>query len=128
METLTYVRVFADEGGRSRLKEEKITFDRELAAPPAEPLKVASLLAAFGPPEDVMLVAGDASWAGDEAHPAPARLLFAILAGEWQVTVDGGITHSFKAGELVLFEDTTGDGHSSRLLADDSLALVLRLG
>ena len=26
-----------------------------------------------------------------------------------------------------LFEDTTGDGHRSRLLADGSLALVLRL-
>jgi hypothetical protein len=124
---LTYVRVFADEQGRSRLEEQALAFDRELSAPPAEPLKVASLLAAFGAPEDVMLVAGDSSWAGSEPHPAPARLLWAILAGEWQVTVDEGISRSFTAGELVLFEDTTGGGHSSRLLADGSLALVLRL-
>jgi hypothetical protein len=124
---LTYVRVFADERGRSRLEEQVIVLDRELSAPPAEPLTMASLRAAFGAPEDVMLVAGDASWAGSEPHPAPARLLWAILSGEWQVTVDEGVTRSFAAGELVLFEDTTGSGHSSRLLADGSLALVLRL-
>ena len=124
---LTYVRVFADQHGRSCLEEQAIAFDRELSAPPAEPLKVASLLAAFGTPEDVMLVAGDTSWVGSEPHPAPARLLWAILSGEWQVTVDDGITRSFTAGELVLFEDTTGSGHSSRLLSDGSLALVLRL-
>jgi hypothetical protein len=75
-----------------------------------------------------MLVAGDSWWAGSEPHPAPARLLWAILAGEWKVTVDDGVTRSFTAGELVLFEDTTGDGHSSRLLRDGSVALVLRLG
>jgi hypothetical protein len=60
-------------------------------------------------------------------HPAPARLLWAILAGEWQLTVASGETRSFRAGELILFEDTEGDGHSSRLLEDGSLALVLRL-
>jgi hypothetical protein len=92
------------------LEEQVIPFDGELAAPPAEPLKVASLLAAFGAPKDVMLVAGESSWAGSEPHPAPARLLWAILAGEWEVTVDAGVTRSFSAGELVLFEDTTGSG------------------
>lgn len=124
---LTYARVFADDAGGTRLEELTIEFDRELAAPPAQPLRFASLVALFGAPLDVMLVTGNASWAGAEPHPAPARLLFAILAGEWQVTVDGGLTRSFRAGELILFEDTAGRGHSSHLLADDSLALVLRL-
>jgi hypothetical protein len=124
---IPYVRVYADRQGRSRLEERVIRLDGELAAPPAEPLKSASLLATLGAPEDAMLVAGDSSWAGSDPHPAPARLLFAILAGEWQVTVDAGVTRSFTAGELVLFEDTTGSGHSSRLLTDGSVALVLRL-
>jgi hypothetical protein len=35
---------------------------------------------------------------------------------------------SFGAGDLVLFEDTTGSGRSSRILVDNSLALVVRLG
>lgn len=32
----------------------------------------------IGAPLDVMLVTGNASWAGGQPHPAPARLLFAI--------------------------------------------------
>jgi hypothetical protein len=124
---VTYARVFADETGRSRLEERTIVLDREIHAPPAAPLRFASLVAVFGVPEDVMLVAGDSSWAGSECHPAPARLLWAILAGEWQVTVDGAQTRSFRSGEIILFEDTTGDGHSSRVSSDDALALVLRL-
>jgi hypothetical protein len=42
--TVTYTRVFADDGGRSRMEERIIEFDRELSAPPAEPLDVASLV------------------------------------------------------------------------------------
>jgi hypothetical protein len=125
--TLAYVRVFDDDAGRSRMEERTLELDRELSAPPAEPLKIASLVATFGTPEDVMLVTGDAAWAGAEPHPAPARLLWAILAGEWEVTVDDGDVRSFTAGDLVLFEDTSGNGHSSRLLSDGALAVVLRL-
>jgi hypothetical protein len=54
-------------------------------------------------------------------------LLRAIPAGEWEVSIDQDTTRSFGPGELVLFENTTGGGHSSRILADDSLALVVRL-
>lgn len=124
---LAYARVFSDEAGRSRLEGRTIVLDREIHAPPAAPLRFASLVEVFGLPEDVMVVAGDSSWAGLERHPAPARLLWAILAGEWQVTVDDAQPRSFRSGELILFEDTAGDGHSSRVLSDDALALVLRL-
>jgi hypothetical protein len=122
----TYTGVFEDGSGRSRMEEREIEFDRQLTAPPAEPLDVASLVSVFGAPEEVLLVRGDAAWAGSEQHPAPARLLWAILAGDWQVTVDDEIAQTFGPGDLVLFEDLEGGGHSSRILSDHSLALVLR--
>ena len=125
---VTYTRVFADDAGHSRMEERTIEFDRELSAPPAEPLSVASLVSAFGDPVEVMLVTGDAGWAGSEPHPAPARLLWAVLAGDWQVTVDDARERTFTPGDLVLFEDTAGHGHSSRILTDGSLAVVLQLG
>jgi hypothetical protein len=125
--TTTYTRVFTDETGHSRMEERVMEFDRQLLAPPAESLNVASLGSAFGTVAEVMLVTGDAAWAGTEPHPAPARLLWAILAGDWQVTVDDAIERTFTPGDLVLFEDTAGSGHSSRILSDDSLAVVLRL-
>jgi hypothetical protein len=49
-------------------------------------------------------------------------LLWAILTGEWQVTAASGESRGFRAGELILLEDTEGQGHSSRLLEDGSLA------
>ena len=125
--TLTYTRVFSDEAGRSRMEEQTLAFDGELSAPPADPLKFASLVSVFGAPAEVMLVTGDADWAGAEPHPAPARLLWAVLAGEWQVTVDDEAVRTFVPGDLVLFEDTVGNGHASRLLTDGALAVVLRL-
>jgi len=124
---LTYTTVLADETGQARMEERTIEFDGELSAPPAEPLKVASLVSAFGVPSEVMLVTGDAAWAGSEPHPAPARLLWAILAGDWQVKIDDAIERTFRPGDLVLFEDTAGSGHSSRILTDGALAIVLRL-
>lgn len=123
---MNYTVVLADDAGRSRMQDRMIEFDRELAAPPAEPLKFASLLSAFGSPVEVMLVSGDADWSGSEPHPAPARLLWAILAGEWRVTVDDSAERTFRPGDLVLLEDTTGNGHSTRILSDGSLAVVLR--
>jgi hypothetical protein len=44
----TVVCVYADRQGRSRLEERVIPLDGELAAPPAEPLKSAALLATLG--------------------------------------------------------------------------------
>jgi hypothetical protein len=122
-----YTRVFTDETGRSRMEDLTIDFDRELSAPPAAPLKLASLMTAFGAPSDVMLITSDADWAGSDPHPAPARLLWAILVGQWEVTADDDVVRTFVPGDLVLFEDTTGRGHSSRLLTDGALAVVLRL-
>ncbi len=122
-----YTRVHADEAGNTHFEDVALGFEGELSAPPAKPLSVASLAAAFGAPADVMLVTGDAAWAGAEPHPAPARLLWAILAGEWQVRVTGGAARTFTPSDLVLFEDTAGAGHSSRILTDGALAVVLRL-
>ena len=43
------------------------------------------------------------------------------------MTAAEGVERTFGPGDLVLFEDTTGAGHSSRILTDDALAVVLRL-
>ena len=121
-----YCCVVVGDDDRARFEDRRVEMDAELSAPPAEPLSYASLTAVFGPPAEVMLIEGDSDWAGDAPHPAPARLLWAILVGEWQVTTAGGDTRTFAPGDLVLFEDTRGAGHSSRILSADALAMVLR--
>ena len=121
-------RVFTSEDGSSRFGDAQVPLDEELrAGSSVEPLAMVSLARVFGAVENAMLISGDASWAGEAPHPAPARLFWAILAGDFQITVTDGSVRRFPTGSLVLVEDTTGSGHSSRILNDGALALVLRL-
>ena len=121
-------RVFTSEDGSSRFEDVHVPLDEELrAGPSVAPLAMVSLARVFGTPEAAMLITGDASWAGEAPHPAPARLFWAILAGDFQITVTDGSMRRFPTGSLALVEDTTGSGHSSRILNDGALALVVRL-
>ena len=50
----------------------------------------------------------------DEPHNAPYPLFIITLAGAAEVTVSDGETRIFGAGAVVLAEDTTGKGHTTR--------------
>jgi quercetin dioxygenase-like cupin family protein len=47
-------------------------------------------------------------------HPAPKRLLHLFLAGECEVAVTDGEVRRFRVGDIVLAEDLTGKGHTTR--------------
>lgn len=51
----------------------------------------------------------DFSW-----HNAPRRQYILMLDGAVEVTVSDGETRTFRGGDIVLVEDTTGRGHISR--------------
>jgi uncharacterized cupin superfamily protein len=68
-----------------------------------------------------------AGWSSDW-HPSSARNLFFVLNGEWQVTASDGESRRFGVGSVLLVEDTTGKGHSSRVVSEtDSLAVMVHL-
>jgi len=47
-------------------------------------------------------------------HPAPRRLYHFFLAGECEVQVEDGSVRVFRTGDVVLADDTTGKGHTTR--------------
>jgi len=51
-------------------------------------------------------------------HPAPCRQYVIVLSGEVEVTASDGERRAFKAGDVVLVEDTTGKGHLTRMSGD----------
>jgi len=51
-----------------------------------------------------------------EWHVAPKRQYVITLSGEWEVEVGDGSRRRFEAGDVLLAEDTTGQGHRSRVL------------
>jgi quercetin dioxygenase-like cupin family protein len=49
-------------------------------------------------------------------HPAPRRQFVIILAGQLEIGLGDGTKHVFGPGDARLVEDTTGQGHTTRVL------------
>jgi quercetin dioxygenase-like cupin family protein len=50
-------------------------------------------------------------------HPAPRRQYVVNLEGEVEIEVGDGTRRILRAGDILLAEDTTGQGHISRAVA-----------
>ena len=51
-------------------------------------------------------------------HPAPRRQFVIILSGALEIGFEDGSKHRFGAGDARLVEDTTGKGHTTRVVGD----------
>src|SRR5690348_15661862 len=61
-------------------------------------------------------------------HNAPRRQYAIFLSGgEMEVVIGDGTTRRFGAGDAVLFEDLTGQGHTSRSVGGDRLSAIVPL-
>jgi hypothetical protein len=120
----TYTRLFADDSGVSHFEDLDVRLLPGFSVPPAEPLHVAQFMMT----SQCSWVGGTPGWKGDVAHPAPHRVLFIILQGETETTAGDGTIRRFKAGSVILLEDTWGSGHSARVTGPDGfLSLVFVL-
>jgi len=54
-----------------------------------------------------------------ERHPAPRRQYLVTLSGSWEIEASSGDKRVFKTGDVMLADDTTGEGHTSRVLGND---------
>jgi len=120
---VTYTRLHSDAEGESHFEDVEIDLTLTDYAPPAPPLSLSSSTPAtqFG------FMNAPGGWSSDW-HPATARTIFFVLSGEWEVTASDGEARRFEAGSVLLVEDTTGKGHSSRVVSQtDSLAVMVQL-
>ena len=115
-----YVRLFADAQGASHFDEIDVVLEPIDFAPPAAPLHIAALF----PATSCGLVSGPPDWDGSIPHPSPCRQLFCTLRGEYEVTASDGTVRRFPAGSLLLLEDTTGSGHTTRVTSDEDVLIV----
>jgi quercetin dioxygenase-like cupin family protein len=113
---MRYVRIFADEHGRSAFE------DVEVEGTPAVTVEGVPPLLVSGPfPASGMLVVeqpagGTPEW---EPHVAPREQWLVVLSGRAAVTVSNGERREFGPGALLSFEDTEGEGHLSTPLTED---------
>ncbi|HSE30061.1 MAG TPA: cupin domain-containing protein [Pyrinomonadaceae bacterium] len=119
----SYVRLFADDRGESHFQDVVTDLGRLNFAHGIPPLFVSYGFAA----SEASFFGAPSGWESDW-HPSSGRHLFAVLSGVWEVTASDGETRTFSAGDVLLVEDTTGKGHTSRVLgSDESLALLIVL-
>ena len=118
-----YTRLFTDENGQSRFEDAEIGLASGFAVPPAEPL----FTAPFFPAEGTFWIGAPTTWRGDAAHPAPRRMIFVTVRGEYRVTASRNEVRHFPTGSVLLIEDTTGDGHSTEIIGGEEV-IVLAIG
>ncbi|SRR6266508_6461337 len=52
-------------------------------------------------------------------HPAPRRQFVVILSGQLEIGLGDGSKHVFGPGDARLVEDTTGQGHTTRVVSKE---------
>jgi len=58
-------------------------------------------------------------------HTVPERLCIITLSGESEIEVSDGEIRQFKAGDVLIAEDTTGKGHISRSISQTSRQTIV---
>ena len=120
---MRYARLFADGSGESHFDNIEIAFTATDYVQSAAPIDFSAAL----PASQVAFMRAPAGWTSD-LHVSSARTMFVVLSGEWKVTASDGESRRFAAGSALLVEDTTGTGHSSRVVSDtESVAVVVPL-
>src|SRR6266480_1674234 len=120
---MRYTRLYSDEHGESHFEDIEVDLVSMDYAPPAPPLDLSSVT----PATQFRFMNTPPGWSSDW-HPSPLRNIFFVLSGEWEVTASDGETRRFPAGSVLRVEDTTGKGHSSRVIGNtETLAAVVAL-
>ncbi len=55
-----------------------------------------------------------------ERHPAPRRQYVITRSGSWEIEASAGAARTFRAGDVMLADDTTGEGHISRVVGTEA--------
>jgi hypothetical protein len=110
-----YTRLFTDEQGESCFEEVAIRLEQALPVQGIDPLAIAPFLSAEG----TFWAGGSTTWKGDALHPAPRRFIIVTVQGEYEVTTSKGDVRRFPRGSVLLVEDTTGKGHSTKIVSDE---------
>ena len=109
-----HARLYATADGESHFEDIHADLLPTDFAPPAPPLDLSALQRGTG----VRFMGAAPGWVGTP-HPSPRRQLFIVLAGEMAGVASDGQVRSFRAGQVLLMEDTFGKGHLSRVVGDD---------
>ncbi len=117
---MKYTRIYTDSDGESHFEDVEVELVQADFAPPAPPINVSS----FSPAAQYGYISAPPGWHGDW-HPTPQRQIMFYLSGEIEAEVSDGEVRRFGPGSVTLLEDTTGKGHTSRVISPDAALLAV---
>ena len=117
---MAFLRIYADANGESHFAELDIAYETADFVPPAPPVQ----LSASAPVSAYQYERVPPGWYG-AWHPAPQRLLAVYLSGTGEMTASDGETRPLVPGTVLLAEDTTGKGHTSRVTGSADLHVLI---
>jgi len=102
--------------GESHIDVSEVQFGSVNYAPPAPPLDLTDPVAA----ERYIFVRFAAGW-DSPLHPSPRRQLFVMLSGVIEGGASDGQTMRLGPGDVLLMEDTSGKGHTAKVIGDSDV-------
>jgi hypothetical protein len=120
---MRYTRLYADKQGQSHFEQVTVDLDESDYRPPAP----AVLVSHAYDTDALQFIKLPSGWDGKSIRPPQPQFLIG-LAGRIEVTASDGKKRTFGPGDSVLMEDTTGEGHRTRVKGDDEfIAAVIPL-
>ena len=118
---LTYTHLYSDANGVSHFKAEQLDFKPLPAANPSQSLTMHVLTGAQGATLLRLRQGAVEDW-----HIAPRTQFLIAVQGESEVTAGDGKTMRLKPGDIMLMDDTKGNGHTTAAVGpQDHVALVV---
>ena len=116
---LSYTRIYIDDEGNSHFSGEEIPMTLASYAMPEpklglSPTYEASSLTFFSAPPGLF-----ADW-----HTAIRKQFLFHLSGISEITVSDGEVRRFVRGDIVLVKDTTGQGHTARVVGEEDVVIA----
>ena len=121
---MDYVRIHVDGQGRSHFEDVHAETTEQNIVDGVPPVVLTGPFPATAV-VFVELTPGGPEW---EPHVAPRRQWVICLRGRVAITVSDGDRREFGAGEPILVEDVTGEGHTSTPLTDDFAFAMIPVG
>ena len=103
---MQYTRIYSDDKGETHFEDIQVPLiDNGLIGQLSQDYPVKAL--------QFRENSADYNW---DFHTAPARQFIVLLDGEIEITNSLGQVRTFKGGDILLVEDTSGKGHKTRHL------------
>jgi hypothetical protein len=105
---MKFVRLYTGDDRKSHFEEVELQFGGNQPMLTTDPRNATSAIFRCAPAGLLL-----------ERHPAPRRQFLVTLSGSWEIEASNGAKRVFKTGDVMLADDTSGEGHTSRVLGNE---------